>query len=125
MMKLYEIINSKGKHVLVPEGYGGLSNEELQAQEDKITAENSDRKAEMEEIRQAHKDKARKQAAQFQKHQPPMIRRQKRKSKGVGDTVSRLIKKMTRGKVKECGGCKKRREALNKRFPYKGDSDGN
>ena len=37
---------------------------------------------------------------------------------GFGDTVSRVIKKVTKGKIKECGGCKKRRETLNRMIPY-------
>jgi hypothetical protein len=41
------------------------------------------------------------------------------KSKGFGDTVSKFINKATLGKVKECEPCKKRKEALNKMFPYK------
>ena len=45
-------------------------------------------------------------------------------SKGLGDTVKKVIDKVTRGKVKPCGGCKKRQERLNKLLPYKGDSDG-
>ena len=43
----------------------------------------------------------------------------KKKSKGVGDTVSKVIKKVSGGKIKECGPCKKRKELLNKMFPYK------
>ena len=45
-------------------------------------------------------------------------------SRGLGDTVARVIKKATGGKVKPCGGCKKRQAALNKLMPYKGGSDG-
>ena len=45
-------------------------------------------------------------------------------SKGLGDTVKKMIDKVTRGKVKPCGGCKKRQERLNKILPYKGDNDG-
>jgi hypothetical protein len=37
---------------------------------------------------------------------------------GLGDTVSRVIKKATKGKIKECGGCKKRRDMLNRMIPY-------
>jgi len=45
--------------------------------------------------------------------------------KGLGDTVSRVIKKVTKGKIKECGGCKKRRDILNKIIPYsRGDTQG-
>jgi 5-methylcytosine-specific restriction endonuclease McrA len=40
-------------------------------------------------------------------------------SKGLGDTIKRAIDKVTLGKVKPCGGCKKRQEALNKLLPYK------
>ena len=38
--------------------------------------------------------------------------------KGIGDTVERGIKKITRGKVKSCGGCQKRKDFLNEYFPY-------
>ena len=41
------------------------------------------------------------------------------KSEGFGDTVSKFIKKITGGKVKECAPCKKRKEALNKMIQYK------
>jgi hypothetical protein len=41
------------------------------------------------------------------------------KSKGLGDTISKIIKNITLGKVEECEPCKKRKEALNKKFPYK------
>tara|TARA_R100000008_G_C3427971_1_gene88164 strand:- start:133 stop:279 length:147 start_codon:yes stop_codon:yes gene_type:complete len=41
------------------------------------------------------------------------------KSKGLGDTVSKIIKKATFGKVEECDSCKRRKEMLNKLFPYK------
>tara|TARA_Y100001951_G_C11165305_1_gene197120 strand:+ start:44 stop:235 length:192 start_codon:yes stop_codon:yes gene_type:complete len=39
--------------------------------------------------------------------------------KGLGDTVSRVIKTVSRGKVKECGGCEKRKEYLNRMIPYR------
>ena len=41
-------------------------------------------------------------------------------SKGLGDTVKKAIDKVTGGKIKPCGGCKKRQEALNKVMPYTG-----
>ena len=37
---------------------------------------------------------------------------------GLGDTVSKAIKAVTRGKVKECGGCAERRAWLNRKVPY-------
>jgi len=43
------------------------------------------------------------------------------KDKGLGDTVSALIKVASRGKIKECGGCKKRKEWLNRNVPYGND----
>lgn len=43
------------------------------------------------------------------------------KSRGLGDTIKKLIERVTKGKVKPCGGCKKRQEALNKLMPYKDD----
>ena len=39
-------------------------------------------------------------------------------SKGFGDTVSKIIKTVSAGKIKECDSCKKRKELLNKIFPY-------
>jgi len=42
----------------------------------------------------------------------------KEKSRGLGDTVSKVIKKVTGGKVEECEPCRKRRETLNKLVPY-------
>jgi hypothetical protein len=39
--------------------------------------------------------------------------------KGFGDTVSRAIDTITGGKIKECGGCKKRKDYLNKVIPYR------
>lgn len=41
------------------------------------------------------------------------------KSKGLGDSVSKIIKKVSAGKIKECDSCKKRKDILNKLFPYK------
>ena len=39
-------------------------------------------------------------------------------SKGLGDTVSKVIKKVSGGRIKECGGCSKRREWLNNKVSY-------
>jgi len=41
------------------------------------------------------------------------------KSKGLGDTVAKVIKKVTRGRVKPCGGCRKRQRRLNRLVPYR------
>ena len=38
--------------------------------------------------------------------------------KGIGDTVERTINKVSGGRVKPCGGCKKRKAFLNEYFPY-------
>ena len=47
----------------------------------------------------------------------------KKPSKGLGDTVSKIIKKVSGGKIKECDDCKKRKELLNKLFKYKKKKD--
>ena len=47
------------------------------------------------------------------------------RSKGLGDTVKKVINKITRGKVKQCGGCKKRQDALNKLVPYGDNKNAN
>mgnify|MGYP003149489184 FL=1 len=39
--------------------------------------------------------------------------------KGIGDTISRVINKVSRGKIKECGGCTKRKESLNRIIPFR------
>lgn len=48
----------------------------------------------------------------------PQIQRQRRQSRGFGDTVANAINKYTNVKPKGDCGCKKRQEALNKMFPY-------
>ncbi len=40
-------------------------------------------------------------------------------NKGLGDTVSSAIKKVSGGRIKECGGCSKRRDWLNDKFSYR------
>ena len=50
----------------------------------------------------------------------PQIQRQRRQSRGFGDTVANAINKYTNVKPKEGCGCKKRQEMLNKMLPYKG-----
>jgi hypothetical protein len=40
-------------------------------------------------------------------------------NKGLGDTVSSTIKKVSGGRIKECGGCSKRRDWLNDKFSYR------
>ena len=52
-----------------------------------------------------------------------MTKNKNKKSKGLGDTVSKIIKKVSGGKIKECDDCKKRKERLNKLFPYKDDQN--
>lgn len=46
-------------------------------------------------------------------------------SRGLGDTIKKVIDKLSGGKVKQCGGCKKRQEALNKLITYKDKGNGN
>lgn len=46
------------------------------------------------------------------------VNKKKTKSRGVGDTLEKIIHKATLGAVKPCEGCKKRKAALNKAFPY-------
>ena len=40
-------------------------------------------------------------------------------SRGLGDTVAKVIKAVTLGRVKPCGGCGKRRAKLNRLVPYR------
>jgi hypothetical protein len=39
-----------------------------------------------------------------------------KKSRGLGDTIAKVTSKLG---IKQCGGCKKRQEKLNKFLPYK------
>jgi len=57
------------------------------------------------------------------KNTDPKSRDPGRISRGLGDTIKKIINKATLGKVKQCGGCKKRQAALNKLMPYKGGND--
>ena len=43
------------------------------------------------------------------------------KSRGLGDTVAKVIHAVSGGKIKPCGGCKRRQAKLNKLVPYKQD----
>jgi len=38
--------------------------------------------------------------------------------RGIGDTISRTIRNISGGRVKPCGGCKTRKDFLNKYFSY-------
>jgi hypothetical protein len=40
-------------------------------------------------------------------------------SRGIGDTVEKVIHAVTLGLVRPCGGCKKRRDRLNRLWPYR------
>ena len=40
------------------------------------------------------------------------------KNKGLGDTVSSMINNISGGRIKECGGCRKRKAWLNRNIPY-------
>lgn len=40
------------------------------------------------------------------------------KDRGLGDTVARVIQKVTGGRVKPCDGCKRRQAKLNELVPY-------
>jgi hypothetical protein len=42
----------------------------------------------------------------------------KNKSEGLGDTVKKVLERVT-GKKSSCGGCEKRRRLLNQVMPYK------
>ncbi len=39
-------------------------------------------------------------------------------SRGLGDTIEKVIQKLTLGRARTCGRCRKRRNWLNRRFPY-------
>ena len=41
-----------------------------------------------------------------------------KKSEGLGDTIKKVTDKLG---IKQCGGCKRRQEKLNRLFPYKKD----
>lgn len=50
--------------------------------------------------------------------QPPAPQQEKGKSRGLGDTVAKVIQVVTFGVVKPCRKCKKRQAKLNRLFPY-------
>ena len=41
-----------------------------------------------------------------------------KKSRGLGDSVAKAIHRVSRGRIKPCGGCKKRQKRLNELIPY-------
>jgi hypothetical protein len=46
----------------------------------------------------------------------PNLSHEDHKSKGLGDTIKKVTDKLG---IKQCGGCKKRQDALNRLVPYK------
>mgnify|MGYP003154161563 FL=1 len=46
------------------------------------------------------------------------------KSRGLGDTIKKVVDKVSNGKIKQCSGCKKRQEVLNNLIPYKDNNNG-
>ncbi|HCD32347.1 MAG TPA: hypothetical protein DER01_08050 [Phycisphaerales bacterium] len=41
--------------------------------------------------------------------------------RGLGDSVQRVIHKLSAGRIKPCGKCRKRQNKLNQLLPYHGD----
>ena len=42
---------------------------------------------------------------------------------GIGDLIEHAIKWVTRGRIKPCGGCRRRRDRLNRLWPFSGGDD--
>jgi hypothetical protein len=40
------------------------------------------------------------------------------KPRGLGDTIAKVIHRATGGRLKKCGGCKRRQAAMNRVLPY-------
>ena len=45
----------------------------------------------------------------------------KNKSRGVGDSIAEIIKKMSGGRITPCDKCNDRKDILNKWMPYNND----
>lgn len=43
---------------------------------------------------------------------------------GLGDTIAGVVNAVTRGKLKKCRGCQKRKEILNRLLPYVNPTNG-
>lgn len=42
-----------------------------------------------------------------------------KRSRGLGDTIAKVIHKMSGGRIEPCGSCKKRQAWFNEHIPYK------
>mgnify|MGYP003674410340 CR=1 FL=1 len=71
---------------------------------------NEKRKVILNKISQFEKDEHIKQLENIKNKIP------KPKSKGVGDTIKKVTNALG---IKQCGGCKRRQEKLNRLIPYK------
>jgi hypothetical protein len=49
----------------------------------------------------------------------PIKAKRKRRSRGLGDTIAKLIHRLTLGLVKPCCACRQRQAFLNKLIPYR------
>jgi hypothetical protein len=47
------------------------------------------------------------------------VQRPRLESRGLGDTIARGIHAASGGRIKPCGGCRKRQDFGNKVLPYK------
>ena len=52
----------------------------------------------------------------IESEKPPRQNCPKAPSRGLGDTIAKITRKLG---IKPCGGCKRRQKKLNKLFPYR------
>jgi hypothetical protein len=112
--KLYEISNdpTTDRHVLVPVGYGGLNEKELQAMEDQVRKADILRRQEVEEIRKIKKDEQARLLALDLKNPAYKAQWEKINNRKLGEPIKEIIEKEGQrqpvGGKAGCASCAKR-----------------
>jgi len=107
--KLYEISNDPtiDRHILVPVGYAGLNEKELQAMEDQVRKADKLRRQEVEEIRRIKRDEQARLLALDQKNPAYQAQWEKINNRKLGEPIKDVVEKVNKENQRQPVGGKK------------------